>query len=294
MKQTIKNYLEREPYTHKGDYGKVLLAMGSSNMSGAAIMAAKAALRVGAGLVYVLAPLEIKKIVQIKVPEAIFIPLETWNRDLSPYDAMGLGCGISQQDYDKDLLAYLLSCPVPKVVDATGITLIAKFHLMDDVDDYTIMTPHEGEFKRILEAYDLAVKDLRGEGVKRYVDRFKGVLVLKGFHTSVTCAKATYENHTGNPGMATAGSGDVLSGVLVGLLGQNFSPFKAGSFGVYLHGVAGDIMAQKLTEQSLLATDIIDGIPSAIHMISSRLKGVGYDHKKRRSILRRPKPRSWV
>ncbi len=256
--------------SHKGDYGKILLLCGSRGFTGAAALAAMGALRTGAGLVYLGVPESIYAIEAVKLTEPVIFPLDDENgmlcegaipkiRELLPkMDAVLFGCGSGIGPGTEQVLLFLLehaSCPL--ILDADGITLASKhIHILRGRAAPTILTPHDGEFRRlcppagarILQTMALA-KDL---GV---------ILLRKGHRTLITDGVACWENHTGNPGMATGGSGDVLAGILLSLLGQKLPPLEAAAAAAWLHGAAGDRAASRLGEYGMLPTDLVEELP---------------------------------
>lgn len=269
----------REVDGHKGDYGKVCIIAGSIGMSGAAALAGRAALRAGAGLVRVATPKSVLPIVAaiepsfttIALPEdsngrisakAINIILEA----ISENDAMAFGPGIGTSGALRSILETLLEQESLKlVIDADGLNNLAG------IKDWParlkaklILTPHPGEFKRLWS--NLLREELpadRQQQALQLSQRTNTIVVLKGAGTVVTDGEKVYINKTGNPGMATAGSGDVLTGIITALLGQGLSDFDAAVLGVYIHGLAGDIAAEKLGQISLIATDIAQALPDA-------------------------------
>jgi len=260
---------ERGPDTHKGTYGRILLISGSLGMSGAAILAARAAYRAGSGLVTVGIDRDVFSTISPAVPEAIFLDTRAWWERFTPellngYQAVLLGPGIGTT-VNRDLALWILeNRKGPLVVDADGLNIIASENSanLPPARD-RIWTPHPGEFSR------LTGERPRGDGervaaAERFVKARGGVLVLKGHRTVVMDGERYAINETGNPGMATAGSGDVLGGMIAALLGQDMEPFQAARASVYLHGRAGDLAARELGEISLISCDLIDWLPRAI------------------------------
>jgi len=266
------------PDTHKGDYGYVLVVGGSPGLTGAVCLCAQAALRVGAGLVRVGIPRSLNSIFEIKLTEAMSLPLEEDNGYLSlkafsqiegisdKIDVIALGCGASTNSSTQELILKVIEkIDKPMVVDADGINALAKDLevLRRRKTKSLILTPHLGEFSRLLKQDKEAIKQARKKLVKDFAFQYNLTLVLKGRHTLVSDGKKFFENTTGNPGMATAGSGDVLTGIVSGLLAQGLSSFESAKFGVYLHGLAGDCAAKDKTQNCLIASDIIDYLPKA-------------------------------
>jgi ADP-dependent NAD(P)H-hydrate dehydratase len=264
---------------HKGDYGKVCIIAGSLGMSGAAALAGRAALRTGAGLVRVATPKSILPIVAaieasfttITLPEdsagrisakAINIILEA----IGENDAMAFGPGVGISGALRSILETLLEQESLRlVIDADGLNNLAGIkNWPARLKAKLILTPHPGEMKRLWSA--LLREELpadRQEQAIQLAKRTNAIIVLKGAGTVVTDGEKVYINKTGNPGMATAGSGDVLTGIITALLGQGLSNFDAAVLGVYIHGLAGDIAAEKVGQVSLMTTDIIDSLPDA-------------------------------
>ena len=252
--QTIIEKRERE--IHKGDCGRILIVAGSHGMAGAAILAATAALRTGSGLVQVAIPKELFPIVQVGIPEATCLERDLRNLDLSLYDAIAVGPGLGQSDESIDAVKYLLANYDGKMVlDADGLNILAYNNLFDLIKnkENIVITPHMGEARRLL-GY---LKEKRKETAIELYNKTKAITVLKGHATVVaTDNEKTYINTTGNPGMATAGSGDVLTGIITSLLGQGKSAKEAALAGVFVHGLAGDLAAETVGEYGLIAGDI--------------------------------------
>ena len=253
----------RDPESHKGTYGHGLLIAGSKGMAGAAVMAAKAALRSGIGLLTVCTPECNRIILQTAVPEAMVIPcgtdiIDRLPADLSRYSAIAIGPGLTANNTTRQVQQALMeTAGVPLILDADALNNLsaspALFSLLTDKD---ILTPHPGEYKRLEEAYP------------HPLPKGKGVLILKGHRTHVYSPSGELSvNSTGNAGMATGGSGDVLTGILLGLLAQRYTIWDAARLGVFAHGLAGDLAASALTEIAMTATDIIRFLPQAWQQI---------------------------
>ena len=262
---------DRKADSHKGDYGKLLLLCGSRGYTGAAALAAMGALRSGAGLVYLAVPESIYAIEACKLTEAIVLPLPDEGgtiamsalpeirRLLPKMDAVLIGCGLGQSEGTRAVLETVLrEFSGPVVVDADGINLLAKhMDILRERHAPTILTPHAGEFVRI-------GGDNKADRVSetlRFAMKYGCILLLKGHETVISDGKETYVNQTGNPGMAVGGSGDVLSGIIVSLLGQGIEPLKAAACGVWLHGKAGDICAEEIGQYGMLPTDLVEVLP---------------------------------
>lgn len=270
-RQVLEILPDRAPNSHKGNFGKVLLLCGSRGYTGAAALATMGCLRSGAGLVYLAVPECIYDIEATKLTEPIVLPLPDCNGTLSvdaenavlnllmKMDAVLVGPGWGQSDGTARLLDVVLTnFHGPVVVDADGINLLAKHKaLLRRRKHPMILTPHEGEFKRLLPDYQ---GDRLGEAVT-FALQNDCIVVLKGHETLITDGFICYQNNTGNPGMAVGGSGDVLAGIIVGLLGQGIDPILAAAAGVWLHGAAGDRAAERLGQYGMLPTDLLDDLP---------------------------------
>ena len=263
----------RKRDTHKGDYGRALLLCGSVGLTGAAMLAARAALRTGAGLVHLGVPEKIYPIVAARAGSEIVFPLpcdeagrlclasfDEIDRRLVGMDAVLYGPGLGRsQELTALTLKLLQTCRAPLVLDADGINAVAgHIDVLRESACPVILTPHDGEFMRL--GGDPKAKDRVCEAM-RVAARTKSVLLLKGYRTIITDSLNVYRNTTGNPGMATGGSGDVLAGVIVSLLAQHVMPLEAAAAGAWLHGSAGDLCAGRLGEYGLLPEDMIEALP---------------------------------
>ncbi len=261
----------REASTHKGTYGRVLIVAGSPGMPGAAILAARAAMRTGSGLVTLAIPGAVSSAAGAAVPEATQVLLPDHRADAvgpkmtGKFDSVAMGPGLGTSDGSRDLVKAALSLyEGPIVIDADALNVVALYpETAGAPSPRRVWTPHPGEFQRLTGEKPVGDAN-RIAACGRFVQRFGGVVVLKGHRTVVVEGDRAYLNETGNPGMATGGSGDVLTGMIASLLGQGFAPFDAARLGVHLHGSAGDIAAASLGEVSLIASDIVDHIPAAI------------------------------
>ena len=262
---------KRDENAHKGDFGRVLLLCGSRGYTGAAYFAAMGALRTGAGLVYLGVPESIYAIEAVKLNEPVVFPLPEQGGRLSEaavpeilekiprMDAVliGPGLGLGQGSFAV-LKAVLTHAACPVVVDADGITLLVPhMDILRGREAPTILTPHDGEFTRLFGP----VGEDRMAFARAAALESRGIMLLKGHRTCVTDGIREYRNTTGNPGMAVGGSGDVLAGVLVSLLGQGLEPLEAAACAAWLHGKAGDLCAGELGEYGMLPTDLLDFLP---------------------------------
>ena len=267
--QVAPLYKERKKFSHKGDYGKCLLISGSFGKMGAAALAAKAALRTGVGLLTVHVPRCGYTILQLAASEAMVSPDDDEKYfsslpALEGYDALGIGPGIGTDDLQLNAFAELLSLwKKPMVIDADGLNLLAKnHHLMDMVPKYSILTPHPKEFERLTEKPSDNFHRL--ELLKEFAGKYQLYVLLKGYHTAIaTPAGKVFFNDTGNPGMATGGTGDALTGIVTSLLAQGYTSEKSVLLGVWLHGLAGDKAAEVVGMDSLIASDVIQYLSSA-------------------------------
>jgi ADP-dependent NAD(P)H-hydrate dehydratase / NAD(P)H-hydrate epimerase len=263
----------RSRFDHKGNYGHALLIAGSTGKMGACILSAKAALRSGLGLLTAHVPKSGYSIIQSAVPEAMVTIdqsadcfSDTAVEDF--YDAIGIGPGLGQAtDSVKGLNKVLHEFKKPIVIDADALNILsANPDLQKLIPAGSILTPHPGEFERLVGSWKNDFDRL--EKLKEFAKRIQSVVILKGAYTSIaTPHNKVFFNPTGNPGMATGGSGDVLTGILTSLLAQGYQAKQAAILGVYLHGLAGDLAAREKGQDSLIASDIIDYLPSAFKKI---------------------------
>ncbi|MES1217042.1 MAG: NAD(P)H-hydrate dehydratase, partial [Bacteroidota bacterium] len=263
-------YKPRDQFAHKGNFGHALLAVGSYGKIGAAILSARACLRSGVGLLSCHIPKCGYEIIQITVPEAMLLTdfnssfITKIGDDLTKYDTVGIGPGIGTASETKMFLKDIFtSYKKPLVLDADALNCIAlQKDLLASIPPGSILTPHPKEFGRLFgeaandfERLDIALQKAKELNV---------IIALKGHHTFIaTPASVGFFNSTGNAGMATAGSGDVLTGVITGLLAQGYNSVDAAILGVYLHGLAGDIAAKKYSHEAMVAGDIVENIGEA-------------------------------
>jgi NAD(P)H-hydrate epimerase len=270
---------KRKVDTHKGDYGYVFILGGSPGLTGAVCLCAQAALRIGAGLVRVGVPKSLNNIFEVKLTEVMSMPLEEEKGCLSfralrqiktilnKIDVFALGCGAARHSSTgKLILKIVKDIENSLVVDADGINaLTGKLEVLNKKKTKNlILTPHLGEFSRLTGLGVEKIKKMRKELVRDFAFKYNLILVLKGHRTLVSDGKRLFENKTGNPGMATAGMGDVLTGIIAGLLAQGIKAFEAARLGVYLHGLAGDLAAKNKSQMGLIASDIMEYLPKAI------------------------------
>ena len=261
--------LSRDPFAHKGAMGNALVIAGSYGMAGAAILAVEACLRSGAGKVTCHSPRKNVAVMQTAVPEAVLqIDREETTFgdpvDTEDYQAVGIGPGLGTAEQTAiAIIAQLRRTQCPLVADADAINILANHRAwMQQLPKEIIMTPHPKEFDRLeghsADSYERLSK------ARDLAQRLGGYIILKGHRTALCCPDGhVVFNSTGNAGMATAGSGDVLTGILTGLLARGYSRLNACVVGMYLHGLAGDIAAREMGEESLIARDIIRCLPKA-------------------------------
>ncbi len=277
--KSIPKLKARPANGHKGDFGKVCIIAGSVGMSGAAALAGRAALRAGAGLVRVATAKSALPIVASIEPSYTTLPLAEdadWRISakainailsaVSENDAVAFGPGVGVSTSLRLIVQTLIEQdPLRLVIDGDGLNNLSTLKSWPSrVRAELVLTPHPGEMKRLWSG--LLREELprdRQQQAAQFAQHTKAIVVLKGAGTVVTDGQKLYVNQTGNPGMATAGSGDVLTGVIIALIGQGLSNFDAAVLGVYIHGLAGDIAAKKLGQISLIATDIIDSLGDA-------------------------------
>lgn len=276
----------RDPESHKGNYGHGLLTAGSYGMAGAALMAARACLRSGIGLLTVSTPECNRIILQTAVPEAMIkvngeqcwesgpehqeSPATCTASLLNKYSAIAIGPGLGTSKHTAEAFFDFLtdihnhSDSLPVILDADALNIAATYNRLDLLKGTTI-TPHPGEFDRLLNCYGQSYnKSKRAEQASEFALKYDCHVILKGHATVVAAPDGKVSvNANGNPGMATGGSGDVLTGILLALSAQGLNAFDTARIGVFIHGLAGDIAAARFGQISMTATDIIDSLPEA-------------------------------
>lgn len=267
---------------HKGDFGHLLVVAGSPGLSGAAGMAAISALRSGAGLVTLAVGNSLYPILASCFTELMFLPLPEKEgtlfakslpliHDFIPKtDALLVGPGLGRKKSISEFVTKLLDkLEKPILLDADGLNALeGKPEILQEVKAPVIVTPHPGEMAGLTGLKIKKIQETRRETVLCFSRKYNVITVLKGYQTAVASPNGSfYLNFTGNPGLATAGSGDVLAGLIAGLLVQGLPPFSAASLGVYLHGLAGDLASREKGEPSLLAGDLLEKIPAAVRFL---------------------------
>jgi NAD(P)H-hydrate epimerase len=270
----------RAAEAHKGDFGRVLVIAGSRGMSGAAVLCGSASLRGGAGLVQVAVPGEIQAIVAAGNPCYLTAACDQDLRgrfaasateqlvDLaSSSDVVAVGPGIGQSGTLPGVIAALIGrIDKPLIIDADGLNAVAQLgnDALRNRRAPIVLTPHPGEFARLTRRSIAEFQTHRQDIAVAYAAEHSAILVLKGHCTLVTDGRQVYRNTTGNPGMASGGTGDVLTGLIAALIGQRLEPFAAAVLATWAHGRAGDLAAERIGQTALVATDLLDYLPSAL------------------------------
>ncbi len=267
----IKNTYKKRPCdSHKGTHGHALLIAGSTNKMGAAIIASKACLRSGVGLLTVAFYPENKNVLFNLIPEAMYANSCVMN-DLSPYNAIGIGPGIGVDEISLQYIYELYENKLPVVFDADALNLIAKYKIDWKHFNFPfVLTPHPKEFDRLFGEHD-SESERRNTAIKK-AKELNCVIVLKGHKTFITNGIQTFENTTGNSGLAKGGSGDALTGMITSFLAQGYTTLESAILGVYLHGLAADITLQTQSEESMLITDVIENIGLAFKSLNSEIQ----------------------
>ena len=277
----------RPTHSHKGTYGRVFVVAASTGMTGAAALTSAGALRVGAGLVTLGAPKSLNPILEVKLTEVMTLPLpETAEGSLAleakshiieaverTKSILAIGPGLSQHPETVTLVHNLIrETDTPTVIDADGINALSKSKdSLSSLSPQTVLTPHPGEMARLIGGTVEALERDRIGIAQRFAQAHNVTLVLKGAPTIVAGGNGeVWINSTGNAGMATGGMGDVLTGLIAGLIAQKVSPFNAAVLGVYLHGLAGDIVAESIGMHGLMAGDVLNHVPEAIELCSTQ------------------------
>lgn len=280
INDAISNFPKKGPEAHKGDFGHVLIIAGSSAGTGAAYLTSQAAARSGSGLVTLAVGRSIFPIMTVKLTEVMvrpFFETRDWSLSLlaekdminfsDKADVLAIGPGISQNKETQNLVRNLIAKVVkPIVLDADGINAcVGHLDTLKDAKSKLVLTPHEGEMARLLGIDVNDISQNRKDIALKFTSEYNAVLVLKGHKTVVAAPGGDiYVNETGNAGMATGGSGDVLTGMIASFIGRGTEPFTAAVLGVYFHGLAGDIARKERGVLSLLATDILNKLPEAL------------------------------
>lgn len=267
MEYKLPNLPERIENSNKGTYGKILNVSGSEYMTGAAILSSISALKVGAGYVELASHPNTLKAASYIAPEIVLAPVEKISQLIPQSTILTIGCGLSQSNEAVEIFINTIKLAkkhnIKTVIDADGLNILSKNHI--DIPKESILTPHPKEASRLLDTSLENVLSNMELAAKEITDKYNCITVLKSHRTIVTNQNHTiYKNTSGNSALAKAGSGDVLAGMISGLLAQNMDTFDAACLGVYLHGLSGDIAKNDLTAYGVLASDTIRYIPLAI------------------------------
>lgn len=279
-----KSLLHRSPNTHKYNFGHVLIIGGSPAMTGAPILAARAALRVGAGLTTIASEKETIDLIDRDIEEIMTLPLPTWNLSIECAEIIQafiqsrhvstliIGPGLPPAA-DEVIRTLAKIVKLPMVIDAEAFAALSGnldiLRAAAKVNEKIVLTPHAGEYARLTKDQPSYADDA---AVVAFARDFHLTVVLKKHPTVIAnSAGKFYENTTGNPGLATAGAGDVLAGIIAGIMAQNGAPYESATMATYLHGLAGDIAANAKTQPGMIASDIIDTIPEALQIIDRSL-----------------------
>ncbi|MEO6285068.1 MAG: NAD(P)H-hydrate dehydratase [Dyadobacter sp.] len=254
----------RQKFSHKGTYGHALLIAGSFGKMGAAVLSGKACLRSGVGLLTMHSPGGGYDIIQISIPEAMAVMDDDQKKisqlpELDSYSSVGIGPGIGQDEVTVKVMEQLLeTIQVPLIIDADGLNILSQNRfLLDKLPENTILTPHPKEFQRL--AGESSNEYERLQLGKEFARKYRVIICLKGANTAVILPNGDIHfNSTGNAGMATGGTGDVLTGIITSLLAQKYKPEHAAILGVYEHGLAGDRAAEQKGQSALIASDVVD------------------------------------
>lgn len=268
---------KRKKSSNKGSYGKVRIFAGSKDITGATYLSAKASYKTGAGLVYVYTHENNLDIIRNQLPEAITTSYDKYIREdgcellkqeISPKDVIVIGPGLGKDEASKNLLKNVLALDNKKIVDADGLNIISENReLFDLINENVILTPHVLEFSRLSGDDVKYIRENIIEEAKAFSMKYGCITIIKDATTVIADKDCIYINATGNSAMATGGSGDVLTGVIAGLLAQGMNSIEAAANAVFIHGFAGDIVAEKYSEYSVMATDLFEGLQEVFKII---------------------------
>ena len=257
----------REASSHKGTHGHAFLVAGNVGRMGAAVIASRACLRSGVGLLTVNVPENERVILQTSIPEAMLIFRDNSDYDLSVFSSLGIGCGIGTERESVDLLTHFIAnYKKPMLLDADALNIISEHKLLlRKIPHHSIITPHPKEFDRLFGVHHSI--DKRIDTAIKKAKELNMTIVLKGHKTLITSNGEIFLNSTGNAGLAKGGSGDALSGIIIALLAQGYNPFIAAKIGVFIHGLAADITLKTQSVESMLITDVIENLGIAFKEI---------------------------
>ena len=267
-KEWIAKKLPKRPQdANKGTFGRVLVIAGSENYPGAAYLTCAAAYRVGAGLVTLMTTNDVKVIVSRKLPEVTFLTFSGSLEKIKEYDAIVLGPGLGQKEEMKKFIKELLKEKLPKlIIDGDGLNILSGMgKWWDRVNNETILAPHPGEFSRLTGLTINKIQSDRENIAKKFAKKWETRIVLKGANTIIVSpAGEVVISPFANPLLATAGTGDVLTGIIGGFLAQGLEPFDGSCLAVYIHGLAAEMLKKKFGDRGMLASDLLSMIPIAI------------------------------
>jgi len=264
-----KIFKKRNNNSHKGTFGHVLILGGNVGFSGAVILAGRAALSSGCGLVTSIVPLEINNIVETLFVEGMSYPINFDSFDkrelinfINSKNAIVIGPGLGKGEREKELLINILpEIKIPIIIDADGLNILAEnLHLLNKLKLPPILTPHPGEMSRLTGIETKEIQNSRIEIAKDFAKKYNVIVILKGFRTVITNGEYTYINPTGNSALATGGSGDVLSGMIASFVAQKYTNMEAAILATYLHGLAGNVASERKSPESVIAADIINNL----------------------------------
>ena len=266
----LKIFKQRELNSHKGNHGHALIIAGNHYKMGAAIIATKACLRAGAGLITVNIPKEERSAIFTSIPEAMLLFREE-QIDWSKYNAIAIGPGIGTDVEDKKQVEFIIQNVKNSVVfDADALNILAENReWLTQIPEKSILTPHPKEFDRLFGKH-VSEEDRRETAIAKAAE-LKCIIILKAHQTFITDGQQSYENTTGNSGLAKGGSGDALTGIITAFLAQGYEPLNAALLGVYLHGLAADITLATQSEESMLISDVIQNLGSAFKKIQNKI-----------------------
>ena len=259
-------YNPRNPNSHKGNFGHALLVAGSSNIMGAAIIASKSCLRAGAGLLTLKVPEKEKKVIFSSIPEAM-VAFEINDLDFSKYNAVAIGPGISTENKVEEMVNFVIkNAKTPIVLDADALNILSKNqNWLKNLFPNSVLTPHSKEFDRLFGNHN-SEHDRRKTAVEK-AKELEIIIVLKSHKTFITDGYQSFENSTGNSGLAKGGSGDALTGMIVAMMAQGYESLESSLLSVYLHGLAADITLETQSKESMLISDVIENIGKAFKII---------------------------
>ena len=256
----------REQNSNKGTFGKVLNVAGSGNYIGAAYLSSKSALIAGCGLVTVASDKNVIDSVSKMLPEAVYATRDYVLKNINDYSILLIGCGLGKDNLSKKVFSKFIKqakkFDIPAVIDADGLNILSGLNI--NLPSKTIITPHPAEAARLLNTSVEDVLSSVENSAKMLSEKYSCITVLKTHRTIVCENERLYVNQHGNSALAKAGTGDVLAGIIAGLVAQNMDLFEAAKLGTYLHSRAGEIASEKLSEYSVLASDVINYLPDAI------------------------------